>query len=156
MKENKRAYWIKESPQEIAAWLRQNLAALGGRSMKLVDFKDISHHLLSERVKIAVDEAIQWEAQKQHARTLAAVSFSRIDGKLCWMDERSSQENRGTANVSINELHELLGWTLQNCFVANGATLRRQIKGIPMGISPSPQLANIFCYVVELTLQLFR
>ena len=153
VKENKRAYWIKESPQEIAAWLRQNLAALGGRSMKVVDFKDmytnIPHRLLSERVKIAVDEALQWEAQKQLGRTLAAASFSRIDGKLCWTDESSNQENSSTATVSINELHELLSWTLQNCFVVNGATLRRQIKGIPMGISPSPQLANIFCYVVE-------
>ena len=27
--------------------------------------------------------------------------------------------------------------------------LRRQIRGIPMGISPSPQLANLYCYIVE-------
>ena len=41
VKENRRAFWIKESPQEIAAWLRQNLAALGGRPMKVVDFKEM-------------------------------------------------------------------------------------------------------------------
>ena len=123
------------------------VGTLGGRSMKVVDFKDtytnFYHHLLSERFKIAVDEALQWEAQKQHGRTLAVVSFLRIDGTVCWTDEL---EHSGTAKVSINEL---LSWTLQNCFVANKATLRRQIKWIPMGISPSPQLANIFCYVVE-------
>ena len=100
--------------------------------MKVVDFKDtytnFYHHLLSERFKIAVDEALQWEAQKQHGRTLAVVSFLRIDGTVCWTDEL---EHSGTAKVSINELHELLRWTLQNCFVANKATLRRQINGYP-------------------------
>ena len=33
--QGKRAYWIKESPQEIAAWIRQNLSALSGCSMKV-------------------------------------------------------------------------------------------------------------------------
>ena len=122
--------------------------------MKVVDFKEmytnIPHTLLCDRVKSAVDEAVQWEAQKQHGRACALVNFSREDGKLCWSGESpSSAEQLGAMRVSLNDLHNLLSWTLRNCFVANGAILRRQIKGIPMGISPSPQLANIFCYVVE-------
>ena len=63
--QSKRTYWIKESPQEIAAWIRQNLTTLAGRSMKVVDFKDmytnIEHKLLLQRVEMAVDEALRWE-----------------------------------------------------------------------------------------------
>ena len=41
VKENRRAFWTKESPQEIVAWLRQNLATLGGRPIKVEDFKEM-------------------------------------------------------------------------------------------------------------------
>ena len=63
--QSKRTYWIKDSPQEIAAWIRQNLSALAGRSMKIIDLKDmytnIEHKLLRQRVEMAVDEALRWE-----------------------------------------------------------------------------------------------
>ena len=49
----------------------------------------------------------------------------------------------------IGKVMHTLTWILSRCYIVNGATVRRQIKGIPMGIAPSPQLANLFCYVTE-------
>ena len=46
-------------------------------------------------------------------------------------------------------MFELLRWSLRDCFVINGSVHRRQVKGIPLGISSSPQLANLLCYVAE-------
>jgi hypothetical protein len=150
VKENKRVYWIKESPQEIASWLRQNLAALNGKPMRVVDFKDmytnIPHGLLLERVKAALQEAMEWEAQKLHrSGNIGYLAFSRLEEKFCEVQA----EGEASLFVLPQQAITWLQWTLENCFVTNGATVRRQTKGIPMGISPSPQLANIFCYITE-------
>ena len=72
---------------------------------------------------------------------MVATKFSRAEWK--------TNEGEATWFVLPQQAITWLQWTLGNCFVTNGSIVRRQTKGIPMGISPSPQLANIFCYVTE-------
>ena len=50
---------------------------------------------------------------------------------------------------TINEVMEMLHFLVQNSYVCNGDIVRRQVQGIPMGLAVSPQLANLYCYVVE-------
>ena len=45
---------------------------------------------------------------------------------------------------SVQRVTRILQWVLARCCIVNGGVIWRQIKGIPLGISPSPQLANIF------------
>jgi len=58
--------------------------------------------------------------------------------------------NEAAVPILLKEdVMQLLTTTLDHCYIINGEECRRQIRGIPMGISPSPQLANLYCYVVE-------
>jgi len=57
--------------------------------------------------------------------------------------------NEAAVPILLKEdVMQLLTTTLDHCYIINGEECRRQIRGIPMGISPSPQLANLYCYVV--------
>ena len=92
--QSKRTYWIKDSPQEIAAWIRQTLSALAGRSIKVIDFKDmhtnIEHKLLRQRVEMAVDEALQWEHLRRaprsilHSEPTHTSGTPHISSKVIW------------------------------------------------------------------------
>ena len=147
--QSKRAYWIKESPQEIAAWIRQNLSTLAGRSMKIIDFKDmytnIDHKLLLQRVETAVDEALRWEHLNRSVREREELGWNIATGDY----EMKSSEEEASTILLKEDVMQLLATTLDHCYITNGGECRRQIRGILMGISPSPQLANLYCYSVE-------
>ena len=59
-----------------------------------------------------------------------------------------SEEEASTILLK-EDVMQLLATTLDHCYITNGVECRHQIQGIPMGISPSPQLANLYCYSVE-------
>ena len=50
---------------------------------------------------------------------------------------------------SLADLKTLITFAVENNFTCNGGQVRRQIKGMPMGLPPAPQLANLACYPVE-------
>ena len=50
---------------------------------------------------------------------------------------------------TLLDLKSLITFAVQNNFTCNGGRVRRQIKGMPMGLPPAPQLANLACYPVE-------
>ena len=50
---------------------------------------------------------------------------------------------------SMVELKELVTFAVENNFTYNGGRVRRQIRGMPMGLPPAPQLANLGCYPIE-------
>ena len=51
--------------------------------------------------------------------------------------------------VTFDGLREVLAFMMSHLFVHNGAVLRRQCRGVPMGLECSPQLANLYGYAVE-------
>ena len=139
-----RAFWVVRSPQEFGAWVRTHLTELAGRSFKTVDFRDmytnIEHGRLLERVHQALQEAWSYEAASRGVE-----------------QERLSLTNTGwecgspevTGGYGMEAVLERLRWLLENCFVVNSGVVRRQVRGIPMGLAPSPQLADLFCYIAE-------
>ena len=50
---------------------------------------------------------------------------------------------------SISELREMVTVAVCNNYTCNGGRVRKQIRGMPMGLPPAPQLANLACYPVE-------
>ena len=50
---------------------------------------------------------------------------------------------------AMADLKELVTVAVQNNYTCNGGRVRRQIRGMPMGLPPAPQLANLACYPVE-------
>ena len=47
------------------------------------------------------------------------------------------------------QVEELLIYLITHNFTCNGGKVRRQIKGMPMGMPAAPQIANLACYPVE-------
>jgi hypothetical protein len=52
-------------------------------------------------------------------------------------------------SLSRDDLKQLLLHVLNHLYVRNGSALLRQVCGLPMGIEPAPQLANLACYACE-------
>jgi len=50
---------------------------------------------------------------------------------------------------SIEDVYTLVKFSVENNFTCNGGRVRRQVRGMPMGLPPAPQLANLGCYPVE-------
>ena len=50
---------------------------------------------------------------------------------------------------SMADLKQLITVAVVNNYTCNGGRVRRQIQGMPMGLPPAPQLANLACYPVE-------
>ena len=50
---------------------------------------------------------------------------------------------------SADEVRDMLWVTLSTAYTVNGGKVRRQVRGMPMGIPHAPQMANLACYVVE-------
>jgi hypothetical protein len=50
---------------------------------------------------------------------------------------------------TMADLKELVSTAVNNNYTCNGGKVRRQIRGMPMGLPPAPQLANLACYPVE-------
>ena len=65
----KRAYWIVESAQDFAGWMRPQLQKLAGKPLRTVDFKDmytnIPHTELLRRVEESKES--QWEFHPRHS-----------------------------------------------------------------------------------------
>ena len=103
---------------------------------------DIPHERLLQNVSSALAEAWSYQhAQRgiaEHRLTLTPQGWTTTE------DPAEPQYSRA-------RIEHLLAWVLRHCYVVNGGVVRQQIAGLPMGIAPAPQLANIYCYVVERT-----
>jgi hypothetical protein len=135
--EGVRAFWVVESQQEFAEEVRSGSLLWGHLPMKTVDFEDmytnLSHDLILHRVMDAALEAFSFEAEKRGT----AVASLKL-GKQGW--------NTDGSGLDMGKLADFLSKTLKWCFVMNGTQVRRQTRGLPMGIRPAPQLANLTCY----------
>lgn len=57
--------------------------------------------------------------------------------------------NRLGEGYTICEVQDLLIFLMAHNYTCNGGRVRRQIKGMPMGMPAAPQIANLACYPVE-------
>ena len=98
-----------------------------------------SHH---DRTKTAVDEA--WEFQSRQNPSI------QIDGlppfQLTLTPKGWSWDGDG---YTRSKVAELLAFLIQHNYTYNGGHIKRQIKGMPMGVPAAPQIPNLACYPVE-------
>jgi ubiquitin C-terminal hydrolase len=129
--------WFVESLEEVAMKLRRLAPCVVRQEMRTVDFVNmytmLPHARLLENVQAAVQEAWSFQESKIGAK-------ARL-GTEGW--------NAGGDLFDISEVMQILQFLVENSFVSNGGVVRRQVQGIPMGLAVSPQLANLYCYVVE-------
>ena len=68
-----------------------------------------------------------------------------------WRERREVADGPGSLWFSQDSLRCTLEFMLSHLFVENGGVLRKQERGVPMGLECSPQLANVYGYSVEST-----
>ena len=133
------AYWIIESPQEFAVFVRTHQRELANSPLATYDFKDmytaLPHALIPSSLAKALEEAWVYEAE----RRLCSQSALFLDGGN-WSVK---------AGMPMRQVLAHLHWVLHHCYVFNDGVARHQVQGLPMGLGPAPQIANLTCYVAE-------
>lgn len=88
---------------------------------------------------------LRWQTGGASKRALtrnATTSHAQEDFKIAMHQNTSHTLNR----VGLSEM---VKWLVNNIFVCNGAVVRRQVIGIPMGTNCAPALANLYLYAYE-------
>ena len=87
---------------------------------------------------VATAQAFEYVADREGVR----LSEVRLNG-TSWVTSpiQNGYTQQGLAT--------LLQHTLVSCVLGAGSQLVKQVRGLPMGIRPAPQLANLTCYLVE-------
>ena len=70
-------------------------------------------------------------------------------GKACSMTAEEVADSPGNPWFSPRRFEDTLRYILGNLYALNGGVIRRQAKGVPMGLECSPQLTNLYAYSVE-------
>ena len=98
----------------------------------------------------AVDEAWEYETRKwastEQLREPEVHLFIGVHG---WRPKSKVVNAPGSPWFSMSALQSTLLFMLSHLYVENGDKVRRQVRGVPMGLECSPQLANLYGYAVE-------
>ena len=57
---------------------------------------------------------------------------------------------QGGQGFTVDSLRDTISSMLTNLYVLNGGVLRKQVRGLPMGLACAPQLANLYAYSIEI------
>jgi hypothetical protein len=147
-------YWIIEDIDEFVQEYRANTAEIATVPWATYDFttmyEALEHTALIEGCMVAASDA--WKHQR---RRVAAESGSRVeDVRLAlsahgWAEEDPSLEDSPHMWYTEQRLREALTYMLDRLYILNGGVLRKQVKGVPMGLNCAGQLANAYGYAVE-------
>jgi hypothetical protein len=116
------------------------------------DFKTmyttLPHDDLIKRVSALVDIAYNYEkSTRKVSRNLFLVGNS--NNEFSWRRAQNTSYEPGSLVYSMEDVKFLIHFIVSNTFVMNGAVLRRQILGIPMGTNCAPLLANLYLLSYE-------
>ena len=134
-----RCFWGIDSINEFTRSVRVNADFIASHGMATYDFSTMYTafplDILVHNVMSSVREAMEYEASKapgNGAPTLTVKGWS-------WSGD----------GMDYNTLQQMLHFSVYFNFIVNGDKLRRQVKGIPMGLPHAPQLVTLACYPVE-------
>jgi hypothetical protein len=154
-----RRYFVVETYEEVAQflgrWRRQG--EMKNRSMRTGDFSTmytaIPHDALLTAIRACTEEAFQWEAKEREIDVKnLRLSWVKEHGEVSvsWIRSgRSSADSSTCVTLTFEELIAQVTFLVENIYIVNGACIRRQVVGIPMGTNCAPVLANLFLYYHE-------
>ena len=142
-----RAFWGIDSVFAFTRLVRSHADLVAQQGQFTADFCNMytsfSFSDMVSRTMHAVQEA--WDFQKQLYST-------RSD---CAMDTHWELSlgvggwSRSGEGLTVSQISEMLHFLIHTNFTFNGGKVRRQIRGMPMGMPAAPQIANLSCYPVE-------
>jgi hypothetical protein len=134
-----RCYWPIKSVNEFTRYVRAHAAEVVRQGMATYDFSTMytsfDQATIRKNVMEAFKEAQHYEASK--CPTGEALP-NMTDGGWVFGD-----------GWTFEDIDNMLHFSLSTAYTVNGGKVRRQVRGMPMGIPHAPQMANLACYVVE-------
>ena len=134
-----RCFWSIDSINEFSRLARTHADLLVKEGMATFDFTTMytafPQETLLSNVMASIEEAHQFESSKSPPGggevMLSEEGWSFCDG------------------FPLSKIKEFLTFSIATAYTLNGGKLRKQIRGIPMGLPHAPQLVALACYPVE-------
>ena len=147
-------YWVIQDIDEFVQEFRVAANELSKVPWATWDFTTMYESLQHQRLVDGCAEACKeaWDFAEETAAHRQGLLPSEV--KLClsragWRPEAEAAMAEGVTWFTPATLKETLTSILNNLYVFNGGVLKRQVRGIPMGLGCAPQLANLYGYAVE-------
>jgi len=132
-------YWPIKGVNQFTRLARVHASHIQQHGMATFDFTTMytafDQDVIAKNVMEAYEEAQQYEASR-----------CPQGSDLPNMTEGGWVFGEG---FSREKIEAMLRFTLATAYTVNGGKVRRQIKGMPMGIPHAPQMANLACYPIE-------
>ena len=147
-------YWVVTDIDEFVQEFRVLAPQLSQVPWATYDFttmyEALEHPTLITGVMHAAKEAWEYETTKVASATGKRPEEVELRlGTSGFRESREVADGPGSLWFSPDLLRRTLEFMLSNLYVENGGTLRKQERGVPMGLECSPQLANTYGYAVE-------
>lgn len=167
-----RRYFVVENYEEVAVFLgrwRRQLSDSDNKNGSLYtgDFSTmyttIPHRALLAAISDCIKEAFEWEAtQRDTDVENIGICWTKVTNgstgdvqcsytKRTNVNRSPSTNRTDSKNVSFTKAQLVTGvrFLINNTYVVNGHSIRKQVIGIPMGTNCAPVLANLFLYAYE-------
>jgi hypothetical protein len=152
-------FWVLEDIDECAQEFRALASHLEKVLWATYDFttmyEALEHDKLLAGVMDAVGEAWEYEQDQQAKRQgKRAADMQMVLTETGWVElDQFQQAQRDGGQQGLwatkERLKEIMEFVLGHLYVRNGVVVRRQRKGVPMGLECAPQIANLYGYSVE-------
>ena len=149
-------FFIVESSEEVALRLKQRQKELSQLNPKTFDFKNmytnLSHTKLKKELKQLINDTFLWVAgkKKTNIEEIILVRSGKGDRKRPFFFEEKKNIKDGEQFFTKEQLVDMIHFVLDFAYVQKQEWYR-QTKGIPMGCTAAPDIANAFCLQIEKT-----
>jgi hypothetical protein len=157
-------YWVIEDIDEFVQDFRANAAPLAQVPWATYDFttmyEALEHSTLLEGCMAAAQEA--WDYEESCAARQAGKRPEEVELALStsgWAELILEMQEDTKLILEMQEdtkfwftppqLRDVLTFMLDNLYINNGGIVRKQVKGVPMGLNCAGQMANAYGYSVE-------
>ena len=134
-------FWIIENNMKLLDIMYRISMKKRARNFEGFDFSTLYTKIsladLKEKLKAVVAKAFKG-GSNQYIRV--------TDKSACWSNSPSGGSSR---TYSKDHVNMLIDFVVDNSFFRFGETVYRQCVGIPMGVDPAPQMANLYLYFYE-------
>jgi hypothetical protein len=139
-------YWVLDDIDAFVQEFRARAFELSKVPWATYDFttmyEGLSHTSLITVWGMAAEEAWKYEEEVRGEGPL-------LLGASGWYRKSGISGDSSQLWLSIDKFLDCNMHLLSNLYTLNGDCFRRQVKGLPMGLECSPQMANLYGYAIE-------
>jgi hypothetical protein len=167
-----RRYFIVNSHEQVTGFLRnwnRNSCPSSDRRIRSGDFSTlyttIPHDDLVDKIGQVIDEAFTYMKSRDTSdqdlvlKVENSPNFVKMNSSWCAVPRSSSRihgndlptqfHSKESHSYSSAALKDSIKFLIDNVYIQNGDSLKRQILGMPMGTNCAPVLANLYLYWYE-------